>query len=72
MTDATITRTEQAAARMWRKCQGAARKTLDAVLADDFRRGRTVLVAGFQLAETEAILVFMRGSGATGPSGLAH
>jgi hypothetical protein len=40
----------------------ASREVLEALLADDFRHGRTVQSGGFLLAETEATLAFVRGA----------
>ena len=57
-----LTRVEENAARAWMDRRSAARGVLDSLLADDFRRGRTVRAGGFLLAETEAVLVLVRSS----------
>lgn len=62
LTELRLARAEQNAARAWTKTRGTPGSVLEAVLADDFRRRRTVEAGGFLLAETEAILVLMRGS----------
>lgn len=55
-----ITRAERNAARAFAERQSAIRPILQALLADDFRSGRTVQASGFHLSETETALALVR------------
>lgn len=60
LTGSGLARAERNAARAFAWKQSAGPRDLRILLADDFRRGRTVQAAGFRLAETEAAIVLIR------------
>jgi len=60
LTGSGLARAERNAARTFAGKQNAGPHDLHILLADDFRRERTVQAAGFRLAETEAAIMLIR------------
>jgi hypothetical protein len=60
LTESGLVRAERNAARAFAGRLGTGSSAVRLLLADDFRKGRTVQAAGFRLAETEGAMLLVR------------